>query len=225
MVSTLLFKLELWDGLMAPSLGMTMEQTGLSSSERTFICSSSIFFICFMIWINFHHKTGRVGRRPTEPLFFSFMAGWVKEGGQWFQRALVGSQLYSFNCTAMLPIHNLWISSSNHFAFLLLLVAKIREMYPEADGNYMGFKRTWNENGILCLLIFSPLEIWPNKNHKSIWHCRREGVLNIQWIPTVARRTELVDSHSSSEDRIDGFPQQVDGQNQWVPTVGWWPNS
>jgi len=22
-----------------------------------------------------------------------------------------------------------------------LLVAKIREMYPEADGNYMGFKR------------------------------------------------------------------------------------
>ena len=32
-------------------------------------------------------------------------------------------------------------------------------------------------------------------------------VFNIQWIPTVARRTELVDSHSSLEDRIDGFPQ------------------
>ena len=59
-------------------------------SERTFICSLSIFFICFMIWINFHHKTGRVGRRPTEPLLFSFMAGWEKERGQWFQHALVG---------------------------------------------------------------------------------------------------------------------------------------
>ena len=103
MVSTLLFKLELWDGLMAPSLGMTMEQTGLSSSERTFICSSSIFFICFMIWINFHHKTGRVGRRPTELPFFSFMAEWEKERGQWFQRALVGSQLSHW--TAMLPFH------------------------------------------------------------------------------------------------------------------------
>ena len=34
----------------------------------------------------------------------------------------------------------------NHFTFFLLLVAKIREMYPEADGNYMGFKRAWNEN-------------------------------------------------------------------------------
>ena len=90
MVSILLFKLGLWDGLMAPSLGMTMEQTGLSPSERTFICSISIFFICSMIWINFHHKTGRVGRRPTEPLFFSFMAGWEKERGQWFQHALVG---------------------------------------------------------------------------------------------------------------------------------------
>ena len=76
--------------LMAPSLGMTMEQTNMSPSERTCICSISIFFICFMIWINFHHKTGRVGRRPTEPLFFSFMAGWEKERGQWFQHALVG---------------------------------------------------------------------------------------------------------------------------------------
>ena len=90
MVSILLFKLGLWDRFMAPSLGMTMDQTALSTLERIFICSSLIFFICFMVWINFHHKTGRVGRRPTEPLFFSFMSGWEKERGQWFQHALVG---------------------------------------------------------------------------------------------------------------------------------------
>ena len=46
-----------------------------------------------------------------------------------------------------------------------------------------------------------------NLNHKSIWHCKRKSVLNIQWIPTEARRTELVDSQSRSVDRIDGFPQ------------------
>ena len=50
--------------------------------------------------------TDRVGRQHTELPFFSFMAEWEKERGQWFQRALVGSQLYSFNCTAMLPFHN-----------------------------------------------------------------------------------------------------------------------
>ena len=38
---------------------------------------------------------------------------------------------------------------------------------------------------------------------------RKLGVLNIQWIPTVARRTELVDSHSRLVDRIDGFPYVV----------------
>ena len=103
----------LWDGLMAPSLGMTMDQTGLSSSERTFICSSSIFFICFMIWINFHHKTGRVGRRPTEPLFFSFMAGWEKEGGQWFQRALVGYLLIPFHWNAFPTIFTFYTCSSS----------------------------------------------------------------------------------------------------------------
>ena len=113
MVSILLFKLGLWDGLMAPSLGMTMEQTGLSSLERTFICSSSIFFICFMIWINFHHKTGRVGRRPTEPLFFSFMAGWEKEGGQWFQRALVGYLLIPFHWNAFPTIFTFYTCSSS----------------------------------------------------------------------------------------------------------------
>ena len=34
-----------------------------------------------------------------------------------------------------------------------------------------------------------------------------ESIYILEWIPTVARRTELVDSHSRSEDRIDGFPQ------------------
>ena len=158
MVSILLFKLGLWDGLMVPSLGMTMEQTGLSSSERTFICSSSIFFICFMIWINFHHKTGRVGRWPTEPLFFSFMA-------------------FSY-FTPALP------------------VAKIREMYPEADGNYMGFKRKGAEEKMSWKFSYT-------------WNSAICMKYILVWIPSVGRMTELMDSLSSSDDRIGGFPQQV----------------
>ena len=57
------------------------------------------------------------------------MAGWEKERGQWFQRALVG----------YLSIEKPFIPFS-HFTHSSL-VAKIREMFPEADGNYMGFKR------------------------------------------------------------------------------------
>ena len=29
-----------------------------------------------------------------------------------------------------------------HLTFMLFLVVKIRELYPETDGNYVGFKRT-----------------------------------------------------------------------------------
>ena len=188
MVSILLFKLGLWDGLMAPSLGMTMEQTGLSSSERTFICSSSIFFICFMIWINFHHKTGRFGRRPTDPLFFSFMAGWEKEGGQWFQRALVGYLLIPFHWNAGSTIFTYYTFSS--------LVAKVQEMYPEADGNYMGFKRKGAEEKVSWKFSYT----WNSANCMKYIHV---------WIPSVGRMTELMDSLSSSDDRIGGFPQQV----------------
>ena len=188
MVSILLLKLGLWDGLMAPSWGITMDQTGLSSSKRTFIYSSSIFFIYFMIWINFHHKSGRVGRQPTELLFFSFMAGWEKEVGQWFQRALVGYLLIPFHWNAVPTIFTFYTFSS--------LVAKIREMYPEADGNYMGFKRKGVEE-------------------KMSWKCCYNWNLAIcmkyilVWIPSVGRMTELMDSLSSSDDRIGGFPQQV----------------
>ena len=35
--------------------------------------------------------------KTVELLFFSFMAGWEKEGGQWFQRALVGYLLIPFH--------------------------------------------------------------------------------------------------------------------------------
>ena len=117
---------------MVPSSGMTTDQTGISSSEGKFISSSesSIFFICFVIGINFHHKPGRVGRQPTELLFFSFMAGWEKEGGQWFQRALVGYLSIPFHLKSVHILH-----------CFFSLVAKIRELYPEADGNYMGFKK------------------------------------------------------------------------------------
>ena len=205
----------LFDRLMALSLGMMMDRTGFSFSEDNFNCSSEKSF-CFHLhlnrissfptnWLQMH----RASRKAAYRTAILFLHGRMGKG----KRAVVPACIGRFPII-LVQLHShasisqyLWISSSNHFTFLLLLVAKIREMYPEADGNYMGFKRTWNENGILCLLIFSPLEIWPNKNHKCIWHCRREGVLNIQWIPTVARRTELVDSHSRSLDRIDGFPQ------------------
>ena len=93
----------LWDGLMAPSWGMTIDQTGMSSSEGKFICASKslIFFICFVIWINFHHKPGRVGRQPTELQFFSFIAGWEREEGQWFQHASVGYLMIPFHWKAI----------------------------------------------------------------------------------------------------------------------------
>ena len=98
---------------MALYWGMRMYQTGLSSSQDKFSCSSkrSFVLISFMIWfwIGPPHEptdcTGRVGRQPTELPFFSFMAGWEREGGQWFQHALVGSRLYQSHWTAMLPFH------------------------------------------------------------------------------------------------------------------------
>ena len=189
MVSILLLKLGLWDGLMAPSWGITMDQTGLSSSKRTFIYSSSIFFIYFMIWINFHHKSGRVGRQPTELLFFSFMAGWEKEVGQWFQRALVGYLLIPFHWNAVPTIFTFYTFSS--------LVAKVREMYPEADGNYTGFKRKGAEENTYVLKV----QLYLKLSHLYEIYTR-------------------VDSLSRSNDRIDGFPQQLWWQNWWMPSAG-----
>ena len=179
-------KIGLWDGLMAPSLGMTTDQTGMSSSEGKFICASQslICFICFVIWINFHHKPGRAGRQPTELQSFSFMAGWEKEGGQWFQHASVDYLMIPFHWKAIHILHTLFS-----------LVAKIRELYPEADGNYMGFKRKgldekkpWD-----CSYYYWNTSIWLNYIHARI--------------PTVAPMKELMDSHSSSDEGIGGFPQ------------------
>ena len=98
---------------MALYWGMRMYQTGLSSSQDKFSCSRkrSFVLISFMIWfwIGPPHEptdcTGRVGRQPTELPFFSLMAGREREGGQWFQHALVGSRLYQSHWTAMLPFH------------------------------------------------------------------------------------------------------------------------
>ena len=187
MVSILLFKLGLWDGLMAPSLGMTMEQTGLSSSERTFICSISIFFICFMIWINFHHKTGRVGRRPTEPLFFSFMAGWEKERGQWFQHALVGIPFDP------IPLKCL----SYHFSF-----------YTKSSSDQNSRVAHW---GRWQLHGFQEEGSWREDVLKVCftWNSAICMKYILVWIPSVGQMTELMDSLSSSDDRIGGFPQQV----------------
>ena len=87
-----------------------IEQVFLLQRKNLIVQVKDLFvFIC--IWIDFLHQptdcncTDRVGRQHTELPFFSFMAGWEKEGGQWFLRALVGSQLYSFHCTSMLPFH------------------------------------------------------------------------------------------------------------------------
>ena len=140
-----------------------------------------------MIWINFHHKTGRVGRRPTEPLFFSFMAGWVKEGGQWFQRALVGYLLIPFHWNAFPTI--------SHFT-PNLQVTKTRELHTEADGNYMGFKRKGAEEKMSWKFSYT-------------WNSAICMKYILVWIPSVGRMTELMDSLSSSDDRIGGFPQQV----------------
>ena len=77
----------------------------------TLIVQVKNHFVFICIWIEFPHQptdcncTERVGRQPTELPFFSFMAEWEKERGQWFQRALVGSQFYPSHWIAMLPFH------------------------------------------------------------------------------------------------------------------------
>ena len=38
-------------------------------------------------------------------------------------------------------------------------------------------------------------------------HSRSDAEIDKKWIPTAGRMKELVDSHSSSDDRIGGFPQ------------------
>ena len=125
-------------GLFDYSTGLWLSPWGWWRIEQVFllqrknlIVQVKDLFVFISIWIDFLHQptdcncTDRVGRQHTELPFFSFMAGWEKEGGQWFLRALVGSQLYSFHCTSMLPFHipdvdkYFWIRSSNHFTFLL----------------------------------------------------------------------------------------------------------
>ena len=116
-----------------------------------------------------------------------------------------------------------------------LLVAKIREMYPEADGNYMGFKRKGAEEKMS----------WKSSYTWNSAICMKYILV---WIPSEGRMTELMDSLSSSddriggfpqqvgcwncqqedslsrsEDRIDGFPQQLWGQNRWIPSAGRMP--
>ena len=75
-------------------------------------------------------------------------------------------------------------------------VVKIRELYPEADGNYMGFKRKGAEEKMSWKFSYT----WNSANCMKYIHV---------WIPSVGRMTELMDSLSSSDDRIGGFPQQV----------------
>ena len=165
----------LFDRLMALSLGMMTDRTGLSSSEEKFNCSSERSF-CFHLHLNRFSSstTDRVGRQHTELPFFSFMAGWEKERGQWFQRALVGYLLIPFHWKAVPTIFTFYTFSS--------LVAKIREMFPEADGNYMGFKRKGAEE-------------------KMSWKC------SYTWNSAICMKYTRVDSLSRSDDRIDGFPQ------------------
>ena len=121
-------------------------------------------------------------------LFFSFMAGWEKEGGQWFQSALVGYLLIPFHWNAGPTIFTYYTFSS--------LVAKVQEMYPEADGNYMGFKRKGAEENMSWKCSYT-------------WNSAICMKYILVWIPSVGRITELMDSLSSSDDRIGGFPQQV----------------
>ena len=77
-----------------------------------------------------------------------------------------------------------------------LLVAKSREMYPEADGNYTGFKRKGAEEKMSWKFSYT-------------WNSAICMKYILVWIPSVGRMTELMDSLSSSDDRIGGFPQQV----------------
>ena len=44
-------------------------------------------------------------------------------------------------CIGRLPIDPIPLKNRSHLTLLFSLVAKIRELYPEADGNYMGFKK------------------------------------------------------------------------------------
>ena len=160
----------------------------------TLIVQVKNHFVFICIWIEFPHQptdcncTDRVGRQHTELPFFSFMAGWEKEGGQWFQSALVGYLLIPFHWNAGSTIFTYYTFSS--------LVAKVQEMYPEADGNYMGFKRKGAEENMSWKCSYT-------------WNSAICMKYILVWIPSVGRITELMDSLSSSDDRIGGFPQQV----------------
>ena len=85
----------------------------------TLIVQVKNHFVFICIWIDFLHQptdcncTERVGRQPTELPFFSFMAEWEKERGQWFQRALVGYLLIPFHWNAFPTIFTFYTCSSS----------------------------------------------------------------------------------------------------------------
>ena len=104
-----------------------------------------------------------------------------------------------------------------------------------ADGNYMDFKRKGAEENMSWKCSYT-------------WNSAICMKYIFVWIPSVGRITELMDSLSSSDDRIGGFPQQVwswncqqvdslsrsddriDGfpqqlwwQNWWMPSAGRMP--
>ena len=96
------------------------------------------------------------------------------------------SNYFPENCLGsprrLIPFH--WKAVPTIFTFYTFssLVAKIREMFPEADGNYMGFKRKGAEE-------------------KMSWKC------SYTWNSAICMKYTRVDSLSRSDDRIDGFPQ------------------
>ena len=145
----------LFDRLMALSLGMMTDRTGLSSSEEKFNCSSERSF-CFHLhlnrfssstnWLQLHRSCRKAAYRTA----ILFLHGRMGKG----RRAVVPACIGRFPII-LIPLHiHASISHSRCWQILLnkkfkpfhipsfFLVAKIRELYPEADGNYMGFKRT-----------------------------------------------------------------------------------
>ena len=98
-------------------------------------------------------------------------------------------------------------------------MAKIRELYPEADGKYMGFKKkgveekkSWDctPNWKTATWLKYILEWIPTIGRmKELMDSpsRLDAEIANKWIPPAGRMTELMDSPSSSDDRIGGFPQ------------------
>ena len=76
------------------------------------------------------------------------------------------------------------IVKKHYQLFIGKIKAKIQELYPEADGNYMGFKRKGAEENTYVLKV----QLYLKLSHLYEIYTR-------------------VDSLSRSYNRIDGFPQ------------------